>query len=471
MKFSMMKPRFFLLLLAVGILPVRLVDASDLEMVLTRMEERVGESVADYNSIAARIEEEKVPLVRDIHRLENENIALRADLIQSQTAAKERSEELERLKTELEAAKARSNYVQSVFNEYLGNFESKLHVAEDQRFKSQLTAVRKALDAGGSEVSELSELYLNVLDLGLSRHEDLIGGYQFDGRSIDGDGNVLEGRVGVLGPVAYFSSEDGSANGLLLFHSGTLEPGLLRFAAPHAGNIQRFMRDGKGELPLDASLGNAIALHEVNVTLREHIRQGGLVGYAILCLGAVALLFSLIILVDLSRYSSVDPQQVQVIATHSREREIEEAQSLARNLKGSMGEMIRMGIDNISASAVFLEEVMLSVVVRKKREMERFLPFLAITAVAAPLMGLLGTVVGMIKTFALITVFGTGDPKALSSGISEALVTTEIGLIVAIIMLLLHALFARVIKSRLSTMEHLAFDFVNFAMHREAQRT
>ena len=139
-------------------------------------------------------------------------------------------------------------------------------------------------------------------------------------------------------------------------------------------------------------------------------------------------------------------------------------------IKGSIGEMIEVGIENVHSGAVFLEEMMLSVIARKRPQLERFMPFVSITAMAAPLMGLLGTVVGMIKTFALITVFGTGDPKALSSGISEALVTTELGLIVAIVALLLHAVFARIIKSRLGSMEQVAFDFVRSATFEEAAK-
>ena len=70
--------------------------------------------------------------------------------------------------------------------------------------------------------------------------------------------------------------------------------------------------------------------------------------------------------------------------------------------------------------------------------LERYLSILSVSASAAPLLGLLGTVTGMIHTFRLITMFGTGDAKLLSGGISEALVTTEAGLIVAIPALLIH---------------------------------
>jgi biopolymer transport protein ExbB len=76
-------------------------------------------------------------------------------------------------------------------------------------------------------------------------------------------------------------------------------------------------------------------------------------------------------------------------------------------------------------------------------------------------MGLLGTVIGMIRTFHLITVFGTGDAKSLSSGISEALITTALGLIVAIPTLILHGALSRMAKRKLGILEELSVAFVN----------
>ena len=90
---------------------------------------------------------------------------------------------------------------------------------------------------------------------------------------------------------------------------------------------------------------------------------------------------------------------------------------------------------------------------------ERRLPLLAVIATAAPLMGLLGTVVGMVKTFALITVFGTGNAAKLSSGISEVLVATELGLVVAIPALVAHGFLAHRIQRNLSLLERYALEF------------
>jgi biopolymer transport protein ExbB len=89
------------------------------------------------------------------------------------------------------------------------------------------------------------------------------------------------------------------------------------------------------------------------------------------------------------------------------------------------------------------------------------LPFIAISATSAPLLGLLGTVTGIMNTFTLMTVFGTGDVKTLSSGISEALITTEYGLIVAIPSLLIHSFLSRKAKSITDEMDKAAIVFGN----------
>lgn len=462
-----MKNPILLLLAAALIGPgtVRLNAASALERVDGDIKVLLENSLDQYRALSTRTRAEKIPLVRDLSRHEAENRALRDELMQSRLTAEHRKDRIENLQEEVARAASQASYIDGVLNDFLVNFESRLHVAEDQLYKERLTAFRLALEKPGQSLEDTDAIYLDTVALGLDRLENLIGGTSFDGRSIDREGRVLDGRIALLGPSAYFSSTDGNADGLLVFHSGTIEPKLLPFRSTDAGNIRTFVAAGEGVLPLDASLGNAITLHEVNITLREQIRQGGVVGIAILVLGALALVFSIFILIEIRRVKSVQPEDVIAIAGHVRNNRRDEAIAQVGHLSGAVREMIQVGVENADATVVFLEELMLSVIARTRPKLERFLPFLSITVVAAPLLGLLGTVVGMIKTFALITVFGTGDPKALSSGISEALVTTEIGLVVAIVVLLLHAAFSRVIRSRLGMMERVAFDFVTFVRH------
>jgi biopolymer transport protein ExbB len=103
--------------------------------------------------------------------------------------------------------------------------------------------------------------------------------------------------------------------------------------------------------------------------------------------------------------------------------------------------MLAAGVEHLREPRDLIEEVMYEEVLTTRLRLQNMLPFIAICAAAAPLLGLLGTVTGMINTFKLITVFGTGDVKTLSGGISEALITTKFGLIVAVPSLLLPPFF------------------------------
>jgi biopolymer transport protein ExbB len=136
-----------------------------------------------------------------------------------------------------------------------------------------------------------------------------------------------------------------------------------------------------------------------------------------------------------------------------------EAEQAARSLKSSTRELVQAGLHSASETKVILEERLQVVLLAQRLHFERRLPLLAVIATAAPLMGLLGTVVGMVKTFALITVFGTGNAGKLSSGISEVLVATELGLAVAIPTLIAHGFLAHRIQKNLLLLERQALEF------------
>ncbi len=438
-------------------------ESASLNRLAGEMSGLVDESLSTYNAAIESIANEKTPLVRKIGELENGNIELRRELNRNQRIIEEGKSILARLNTEFAELESQTEYIERMLDEYLTKFESRIHMAEDQRFKPSLTEIRGTLSGQSADLAERFKLHAKALTLGLGRQEESFGGYKFSGKAIDSKGDVRTGDVAVLGPAAYFVSEDRSTGGMLRFHSGTVEPEIAELEPDYVAGLAALVSEGSGDVPFDASLGDAFSLDDANLTPLEHVNQGGIVGYFILALGAAALLLSIVKLTDLSRFSSNAPSNINEIASRAREKGVDEAMAAAPDAKGVVREMLEMGTRNVNANTVLLEEMMLSVVLKRRPEMERFLPFLAITAAASPLLGLLGTVVGMIKTFALITVFGTGDPQALSSGISEALVTTELGLIVAIPTLVLHGLFTRIVRSRVSVMEQIAFEFAKLA--------
>jgi biopolymer transport protein ExbB len=108
-----------------------------------------------------------------------------------------------------------------------------------------------------------------------------------------------------------------------------------------------------------------------------------------------------------------------------------------------------------------MENVLQEAILREIPPMERFLSTLGMLAAIALLLGLLGTVTGMIDTFHVITHHGTGDPRMMSGGISEALVTTMLGLTVAIPIMLAHTLLNRSVENRIGQMEEKAVALVN----------
>lgn len=182
--------------------------------------------------------------------------------------------------------------------------------------------------------------------------------------------------------------------------------------------------DGVHPLALDPSRGALLGLMVQSPNLLERLRQGGVVGYIIIGLGALALLLVL------ERYLVLAWVQLKM------RRQSRDADARSNNPLGRLSLLAQEhSLASLDALDMYLDEA----VTREASRLSRGLPTLAIVAAVAPLLGLLGTVTGMIETFQAITLFGAGDPKMMSSGISQALVTTQLGLAVAIPILLLHS--------------------------------
>jgi len=427
------------------------------------LDQKLGVALATYREQSAQIAAEKVPLLREIHRLEAENIRLRENVEDSRTGTADDNNRFDALENRRGELKTQTEFAEKFLQEYLNGFEMRLNPAEDQLYKDQLTTLRETIADDGSNITQRLLRQLEAANIGLERLEHLLGGNITQGRAIDGTGAVRTGDIALIGPSAYFVSRDNQGSdlvGMLQHRSGTIEPEVVALAGEMGRGLKLLVDEGHGNLPLDVSMGNAVTVLESNVRLIDHVQRGGPVGYTILLLGAIALILSIIKLGDLGHFRTIESTAVGGIVRSARANQIDEALGQIGKVAGPVREMLELGVRNLHANTVLLEELMLSVILRRRPAMERFLPFLAITAAAAPLLGLLGTVVGMIRTFALITVFGTGDPRTLSAGISEALVTTELGLMVAIPTLILHGIFSRMIKRRFGDMERVAFEFV-----------
>jgi biopolymer transport protein ExbB len=191
-----------------------------------------------------------------------------------------------------------------------------------------------------------------------------------------------------------------------------------------AANLES-AKSGLVRFGVDPSRGQILSLLVQAPSLFERIDQGGVVGYVIIALGGVALLLALERLIVLNLVN---------LKVRAQMRSPDKAG------KNPLGRVLKVYLDNPKADIETLELKLGEAILKELPKFNRWLMFLKIIAVVAPLLGLLGTVTGMIITFQAITLFGTGDPKLMAGGISQALVTTVLGLCVAIPTVLLHTL-------------------------------
>ncbi|MFL1465828.1 MotA/TolQ/ExbB proton channel family protein [Marinobacter sp. HN1S83] len=208
---------------------------------------------------------------------------------------------------------------------------------------------------------------------------------------------------------------------------------------------------------LDPTRGQLLDMLLQVPDLSERIRQGGVVGYVILALGAIGLLLALERLVILGLMSGRVNRQARNPGTPG-------SNPLGRILNAAR-EMRRTDPES-------LEVAMGEALLRERPAIHRGLALMKIIATVAPLLGLLGTVVGMILTFQSITLFGNGDPKMMAGGISQALVTTVLGLATAIPVLLMHTLVSARARSIWQVLEEQAAGIIaeNFRAADKAPR-
>ena len=152
-------------------------------------------------------------------------------------------------------------------------------------------------------------------------------------------------------------------------------------------------------------------------------------------------------------------------------RKLAEALEATKQLKGSTSRVVAAAVRNLDRDREHIEDIVAEQILHESSHLNRFGTFIIVIAAVSPLLGLLGTVTGMISTFDIITEFGTGDPKLLSSGISIALVTTEVGLAVAIPALIFGNLLSGWAESIKDDMEKAALHVMNRYKGRPAEAT
>ncbi len=431
------------------------------EAVESRVDNDLKLSMAKLSELEEAITAEKVPLNQQLNELEAKLIEQRKKFEEVDRELTSRTLAVTNLQNEIKAQEATEGYLSTLFDDYVRNFETQVHISELAKYEADLKAAGNAPENPNLTPIEVFQAQAKIVELSIDRIIDLSGGARFEGRAL-ADGNILEGSFVLSGPVAVFASSDGSVAGLAEQKLGSLEPNIIPLPDPTlVPQIKSLASTGSGLLPFDPTEGDALKVEETNETLAEHLGKGGFFIYPLIGIALIAWLLALYKFITFLFIKTAKRQQVDEILGAIQRRDVAQGMAIADKIGGPIGEMLKAGIDHINEPRELIEEVMYEKMLDARLKLNSLLPFISVTAAAAPLLGLLGTVTGIIKTFKLLTVYGAGDAKSLSSGISEALITTEIGLIVAIPSLMLYAFLSRKAGSILSTMEKMAIAFLN----------
>lgn len=327
------------------------------------------------------------------------------------------------LKQQLGAQSGELGQVYAAVRETAGQFRA---AAADSFVSAQYPARLKQLDALADpnrlpSAAQLDEFW------GLLMQEMVENGKvaRFMAEVTAADGQTAQQpvvRVGTFSAVAggnYLVAQPGG--GLLVPERETQASGpasALAKAGPGAGDWL--------PVAIDPTRGNLLRLAALRPTIGERIEQGGLVGYVIIVLGCVGVALALYQFWYLAVIGARMRRQLGSIDAPTPDNPLGRVLSCLKD-------------DSLTQDPEVLETRLSEAVLRELPRIERFQPFLRMVVAAGPLLGLVGTVTGMIITFQVITEVGAGDPKVMAGGISQAMIATVLGLLIAIPILFINS--------------------------------
>lgn len=427
---------------------------------ITKIQADIERDTETLNELRDRIAVEREPLAKRRDELHAKVKEMRSQVAYIRQLRTQGEKQQAALEEQASAILNESQFLHALFSEYARAITTRMTTTDASFFGEQLRLSHKAL-----AVDEDFQGFANAIRLLLNTTADINqtrrGGYIFAGEALDADGIARQGRFAVLGPIAYFTDAN-KFTGMATTETGSDMPAIYTSLPENAKSaIRNVVAGNKDHIPVDVTDGNAIKVAEAKPSFLEHIRQGGFVMLPLICVALLACILCLWKLIELASMHTHAEAQIDEIIKMLKTGDVEAAVAKTNTLEQPLRPLVYEAIRHRNASRDFMEEIMHEQVLTTLPKLERNLGTLAVLGGIAPLLGLLGTVTGMIHTFQLVTIFGSGDAKLLSGGISEALVTTETGLAIAIPVLLMHAFLARRARNIIASLERIAIGIVN----------
>lgn len=229
--------------------------------------------------------------------------------------------------------------------------------------------------------------------------------------------------------------------------------------------LDKYLKGNSDRVPMDLSAGAALEQLTHQKSFVDRVKGGGVLVWPIIVLAVAALLIGLERAIFLKRVHDNTDRTMTEVHRRAEKGDWSGCQKLMEGRQTPVYNVIKAGLQARHENREVLESIFQEAILKELPRLERALPLLNIMAAVAPLLGLLGTVTGMIGTFEVINIYGTGDPRLMSGGISVALVTTMLGLMVAIPIMLLHTFLNRRVEHIVGDMEEKSVTLNNI-IHR-----
>lgn len=364
------------------------------------------------------------------------------------------SEKLLFLETETE----RSNELVLESERMIENVQDNSNLFDTTFEQAKISFLDLSIDFQDDETAASDDRLAKLFDKTLNALDQL-GEVRTDSGSYFDKGEKIDAEILYIGRVAAF--------GLHPEHIGALAPvgdGKLQIWEKPAVDTAKALAGNQpiDELELFLFESNSKGVDFTDEEgLIDYIESGGLIAWIIVLLGVAGVVLVVFRFTFLKKSSTANDQIIESIGSYVSKGEIDQAINACAKESGSAPRVVQSVLRNLDRDRDHLEDIISESILHESSVLNRFGAFIIVIAAVSPLLGLLGTVTGMIATFDIITEFGTGDPKLLSGGISTALVTTQLGLVVAIPILIMGNLLSGWSNRIKDEMEKSALKVVN----------
>ncbi|MDA3799100.1 MAG: MotA/TolQ/ExbB proton channel family protein [Kiritimatiellae bacterium] len=424
---------------------------------ISTSEKDIKAAVKELNEVQSRIQKDKEPIILSLKTEKSELLKLRKKAESARLASGTGFDRLQSLKEDVDRLKREMNFIDSELQEYRRSILTIAPVVEQESMIPLLDRIDE--NRANSLIANVEGDAKILFDVSYGWCNYTIGGYLKKGICLDLDGYEQSGTFAVMGNLAWFFGNNGDA-GLVVQRINSVKPSYVStFSKEETGQIKKLCTEGSGKVPMDLNKGDAIKIHDSKKTFLDDFKAGGYTIYPLIAIGIVSVIAALLKWIYLIHLKPFNKDLAEKLADAvSSGKDVE---SLLNKFQKPFRTIFREATDNADIPKEHLEEILYEQIVMATPNIRKYIGMLAVFGAVAPLLGLLGTVTGMIHTFEVITIFGTGNPAILSSGISEALITTKVGLAIAIPTLLVHAYLSAKAKTVISELEDQAIYFVN----------